>query len=54
MYLYILGRDLVQQMYLRNCALCVLSRLGVTDDILDPRGAEANTEFIDAAHLAGE
>ncbi len=40
-------------MYLPNCALCVLSRFGVTDDIWDVKSCESNFELIEAMHLAG-
>jgi len=46
-------RDFVQQIYLPNCALCVLSRFGATDDIWDVKGTESNFEFIESVHFAG-
>lgn len=45
--------DLVAQVTLANCALCVLSRHGITDGSLNKTVMEANVELIDAAHLAG-
>ena len=45
--------DLVAQVSLANCALCVLSRHGITDGSLNKTVMEANVEMIDAAHLAG-
>jgi len=46
-------KDIIEQLYLRNCALCVLSRFGVSDDIYDVSDCEQSFEFIDALHLTG-
>lgn len=47
--------DLIYQIYVKNCALCVLSRFGLTDDVPSNKSPiiEANWEFIEAMHLAG-
>ena len=45
--------DVVKQLYLKNCALTVLSRFGITDDIFDIKKTENNTQFLEAMHLAG-
>jgi len=47
------SKEFVAQLYVRNCALCVLSRFGIADDISDVRQGELNVEFIEAAHMAG-
>ena len=47
------AREFVQQMYLRNCALCVLSRFGLMDDIYDPNSADPSCDFIESLHMAG-
>lgn len=53
------SRDIVQQLYLRNCALCVMSRFGPTDDIRTASATEmrcdaaSNFELVEAVHLAG-
>eukprot|EP01038_Epipyxis_sp_PR26KG_P007843 gene7843-10650_t len=49
------SRQVTKQLYVRNCALCVLSRFGITDHVTEPmpKAAEANTEFIESMHLAG-
>lgn len=47
------SKHIVQQMYLRNCALAVLSRFGPTDDVWDVKDSESNFEFIESVHLAG-
>lgn len=51
----IVFRDIISQLFLRNCGLCVLSRFGITDDIHEPtaKGADSNLEFIEAVHMAG-
>lgn len=50
----LMNRNVVQQMYLRNCALCVLSRFGITDDIWEIKNCESNFEFVESIHLAGQ
>ncbi|KAJ1427662.1 hypothetical protein B484DRAFT_450245 [Ochromonadaceae sp. CCMP2298] len=53
--------DVVQQVYVQNCALCLLSRFGLTDDLLKIKGrsksgaeiCDTNCEFIESLHLAG-
>lgn len=47
------SKDIVQQMYLRNCALAVMSRFGPTDDVWDVKDSESNFELIESFHLAG-
>ncbi len=55
------GKDIVAQLYLKNCALCMLSRFAITDDVVDVKpsadgnlgNCESNVEFIDSLHLAG-
>ena len=47
------SKDFIAQLYVKNCALCVLSRFGLADDISDVREGEVNVEFTEAAHLAG-
>lgn len=48
-----LVRDLVAQLFLRNCNLCVLSRYGITDGNIELISLAAEWEYIDALHLAG-
>jgi hypothetical protein len=48
--------DVVQQLYTRNCALCLLSRFGLSDGVADLRRSngveiESSVSFIDAFHL---
>jgi hypothetical protein len=52
---FVCNRDIVAQLFLRNCGLCVLSRFGMTDDIPDPspKLADSNAEFVEAMHMAG-
>lgn len=50
----VIYRDLVAQLYLRNCNLCVLSRYGITDGNIELLSLEAEWEYIDALHLAGD
>jgi hypothetical protein len=51
--------DVVQQVFVKNCALCTLSRFALTDDLLDIRApagwslCDTNCEFIEALHVAG-
>jgi hypothetical protein len=47
--------DVIHQLYVKNCALCVLSRFGLTDDVPSNKSPiiESNWEFIEAVHLAG-
>lgn len=56
--------DVIKQLHLRNCALCVVSRFALTDDITEvrpmplPTAAPAatpdgNCEFVEALHLSG-
>ena len=50
------SRDIIRQIFVRNCALCVLSRFGLCDDVPTVRNLEkcdSNCEFIEAMHLAG-
>lgn len=47
------AKDIIEQLYLRNCALCVLSRFGISDDVYDAADGEQSFEFIEALHLAG-
>jgi hypothetical protein len=53
------ARDVVRQVFVRNCALCTMSRYALTDDLLDIRSpagwsaCDTNCEFIEALHLAG-
>ena len=47
--------DIIHQIYLKNCALCILSRFGLTDDVPTSKSPiiDGNWEFIEAVHLAG-
>jgi len=45
--------DVVQQLYVKNCALCVLSRFGLTDDVVDFDKVDVNSQFLEAFHYAG-
>jgi hypothetical protein len=53
------ARDVVRQVFVRNCALCIMSRYALTDDVPDIRSpsgwsaCDTNCEFIEALHLAG-
>lgn len=53
------SKEIVQQVFVKNCALCVLSRYGLVDDLYDIRTpaswdrCDTNTEMIEALHLAG-
>lgn len=53
------AKEIVQQVFVKNCALCVLSRFGLIDDLKDIRSpagwnlCDINCEFIEALHLAG-
>ena len=49
----ITARNFVMQMYLRNCALCALSRYGLMDDVYDPNECDPSTEYIEATHMSG-
>ena len=45
--------DIIRQVYVKNCALAVLSRFGMTDDIADTSKCDPNCHFLEAIHLAG-
>lgn len=47
--------DFVKKIYVRNCALCVLSRFGLTDDVtqVDSLSIDSNWEFVEAMHISG-
>lgn len=45
--------DFVKQIYIKNCALCVLSRFGLIDDVYDINECDPSTEYIEAVHMAG-
>jgi len=47
------SKEFIAQLYVKNCALCVLSRFGIADDVSDIRQGEANVEFLEAVHMAG-
>ena len=55
------SRDVIKQLRVSNCALCVLSHFDLTSDVLDIRAntsggvdtCDANCEFLEALHLAG-
>lgn len=50
------------ELYLKNCSLCVLSRIGVLDPVVGPNGTPAPVsestirsicQMVEALHLAG-
>jgi hypothetical protein len=47
--------DVIKKLYLRNCALTVLSKFGISDDITHVKSPiiDLNWDFIEAFHLAG-
>jgi hypothetical protein len=47
------SNDIIRQIYVKNCALCVLSRFGVIDDVFEANKTECNLQFIEAVHLSG-
>jgi hypothetical protein len=49
------AEDLVRKLYVKNCALCILSRFGLTDDVLltNSLTVDSNWEFVEAVHAAG-
>ena len=53
------AKDVVQQVFVKNCALCTMSRYALADDLRDIRTqagwglCDTNCEFIEALHLAG-
>ena len=44
--------DIIKQLYVKNCALCILSRFGLTDDVFEFDKLDTNTQFIEALHIA--
>lgn len=53
------SKEVIQQVFVQNCALCVMSRYGLVDDLTDIRTpaswglCDSNTEFVEALHLSG-
>jgi len=54
------SRDVIKQLHVSNCALCVLSHFDLTSDVDNLRAntsgvnkCDANCEFLEALHLAG-
>lgn len=47
--------DVIKKLFLRNCGLAVLSKFGLTDDVIDVASPviDLNWEFVEAFHLAG-
>lgn len=44
--------DIIKQLYVKNCALCILSRFGITDDVFEFDKLDTNTQFLEALHMA--
>lgn len=44
--------DIIKQLYVRNCALCILSRFALTDDVFEADKCETNSQFLEAFHVA--
>ena len=47
------AREMVAQLFVSNCALCVLSRFAICEHVLHPNQADPNAEFIEAMHCTG-
>eukprot|EP01034_Spumella_vulgaris_P025126 gene25126-31545_t len=52
---YLTTSDMIRQIYVKNCSLCVLSKFGTTDDVESAytKELEINCAFVESAHLAG-
>lgn len=48
-----MSTDVISNLFVRNCALCVLSRYSLTDDITILKQVDANIEFVEAVIMAG-